>query len=275
MINRRLLLILQAVLVLCLSCKPRGFNDSVNKSVGFPEDRLLSVSWQCISNRQEPRNPKFNTQEEYCEWTRVNRVGDGKLMCEFNSNFDNGRPFFLTKNMGDPNFSQVFANSQPFLLGGGGVKGIFPACKQTKGRCGTGDCVCGRKSDPQLCATIGAFEREGCSDIDARGLPTTKRNGGAGVVGVQLQIPEGLKKNCFYKFQRDGAGNDIKIAGVDPETEKTYVRCFFDKGERAEFSGCDDVATRMIIKAHMKFPSCNKVSVIQAKLEGETPNACN
>lgn len=279
MINRRLLLMLQVVIVLCFACKPRGFNESVNTSVAFSEDRVLSVSWQCISNRQEPLNSRLNTQEEYCEWTRVSRAVDfgipGKLMCEFNSNFDNGRPHFLTKNMKDPMYSQVFANSLPFLLGGEGIKGIFPACKETKGQCMGGDCVCGRKSDPQLCATIGAFEREGCSDVAALGLQTTKRYGGTGIVGVQLQIPEGLKKNCFYRHQQDQAGNNIAIKDVDPEKEKTFVQCFFDKTQRPEFSTCDDVATRLIVKAYFSFPTCNKVEKIQTRLEGEAPNACD
>ena len=247
-------------------------------------DKSVDITWTCFSNR--PDASGLNSQEEYCEWSRRSRSADDKLLCEFTSSFDATRPLFLTQNESSGRFPETFANSQQFLVGGveptGQVRGgIVPSCVKRAGECVSPDCVCGRKSDPQICAVLGTFTRNGCTP-DAVATPQRTAAVPQGtqeprpLVAVQLQIPRPLASNCFFKNQRNAAGADVVIPGVDPATEKTYVRCFFDKGQMPNIRKCDDVAKSLTVGARVrvKNPTTCDFDKVKRALDGMTPDAC-
>ena len=261
-------------------------NDSAVTRVG----EFIDVSWSCSANR--PDSSGMNSQEEYCEWTRRGRSADGKLQCDFNSNFDATRPFFLTMNesqktpAGVKTHPETFANSPEFLVGGTERtvdgprvrKGLVPSCVQNRGVCRSPDCVCGRKSDPQLCAVLGSLARNRCeAEVVATPAKTAAQPTGLQpskpLVAVQLQIPRSLKDVCSYKDQRNAAGEDVVIPGVKPDEERTYVRCFFDTGKMPNIQSCDDVATSLTVGAKIRPKNCSLAAVKQ-ELDGRTPNAC-
>jgi hypothetical protein len=247
-------------------------------------DKSVDITWACASNR--PDVSGLNSQEEYCEWTRRSRNPGGALQCDFNSNFDATRPYFLTQNEGNSSYPETFANSQQFLVGGtepsGATRvGIVPSCVAQQGACIAPDCVCGRKSDPQICAVLGSFARNKCApEVAAYSQVTAGRPVGGQerqpIVAVQLQIPRNLEKNCFYKAQRTAAGQDVNVPGVDPAKEKTYVRCFFDSKAMPNIQRCDDVARSITAGARVRVKNagaCN-FARLKAELDGKTPNAC-
>lgn len=247
-------------------------------------DRSVEITWTCSSNK--PDQSGLNSQEEYCEWTRRNRTVDGKLQCDFNTSFDATRPFSLTMNERSGQFPATFANSQQFLVGGTEPTGerrvgLVPACVASNGTCVAPDCVCGRKSDPQICATLGAFARNRCtpelvtSPQKTAGVPKAGQEPNP-IVAVQLQIPRPLARNCFYKNQQGAGGVDVPVPGVDPAVEKTYVRCFFDNGVMPNIARCDDVAKSLTVATQVraKDASCN-FSQLKTDLDGQTPDACH
>ncbi len=248
------------------------------------DDKSIDVSWTCHGNR--PDSSGLNSQEEYCEWTRRTRPVDGGLQCDFNSNFDATRPFFLTQNEASGGFPQTFSNSQQFLVGGTEPtgerrNGLVPSCTSRAGKCVAPDCVCGRKSDPQLCAVLGTIARDGCQ---AQVVASAQRTAAAPkgtqepkpIVALQLQIPRTLASNCFYKQQRSLAGQDVVVSGVDPATEKTYVRCYFAKGQMPNIQKCDDVARSLTVGARLKIsnPASCDFATVRRDLDGLTPDAC-
>lgn len=247
-------------------------------------DKSVEITWTCFSNR--PDVSGLNSQEEYCEWTRRSRPVDGKLQCDFTTGFDATRPFFLTQNETNSQFPETFANSQQFLVGGveptGQVReGIVPSCVSRAGQCVSPGCVCGRKSDPQICAVLGTFARNGCTaEAVASPQPTAAPPRGNQephpLVAVQLQIPRSLASNCFYRNQRTTAGVDVVVPGVDPATERTYVRCFFDKGQMPNIRKCDDVAKSLTAGARVRVtnPAACNFANVRRDLDGMTPDAC-
>jgi hypothetical protein len=245
-------------------------------------NKTVELTWNCLGNR--PDKSGLNSQEEYCEWTRNSRTLDKGLQCEFNSNFDGTRPHFLTKNELNPLFNQTFANSQQFLVGGkeptGQVReGIVASCIKRKGVCQGPGCVCGRKSDPQICAVIGTMVKNGCGvGLDAPAAKTVRTPTGKEepkpIVALQIRIPQSLAANCFYKNQRLPNGTDVVIPGMDPAKEQTYVRCYFNPNTMPNIKKCDDVAKSLTIVTRIQAQGTCNFNAVAAALDGKTPNAC-
>lgn len=276
------------ILSLAGGCQTRDYNPENDAEVQTASvsvaDKTLKLDWLCLSNR--PDNSGLNSQEEYCEWTRRARVAGGKLQCEFTTNFDMTRPLHLTMNKRNNSFNETFANSLAFLVGGSEPDtgtfrpGIIPSCQKTSGRCNSPDCVCGRKSDPQICGAIGAAARNGCKATPIAEVAKTFRapNGSQHqkpLIAVRLDISPRLAKFCFHKLPLDGAGKEIAIAGVDETNERTHVRCFFPAGEMETIKKCDDVANFLKVTTAFKLEggNCN-VQAVSNAIQGKTPNAC-
>jgi hypothetical protein len=296
-------------------CKARKFNDSQGNSTKVNSDRSINVEWQCSSKTKEGG---FFTQEEYCQWTRRSRAAGKHLRCEFTTNFDMTRPAFLTKETnigkfekndynngkdvsGNP-FTKVFSNSQAFLVGGeeprnsrnAGTQraGLIPTCagqttRRTIGVCHNDiTCVCDRKSDPQLCAVVGAVTKAGCTAKPVASaatknsvLPFAK----SGVidkplVAVTLNVGKSLKPYCAYKnqFNIDSSGNEVAvdIAGVDPATEKTYVSCFLPSDKETHLTSCDMLADSILAQATIQAEGSCDIATLMDDLDGTTPDAC-
>jgi len=276
------------VAAIVAACGADNSSDDANNGsgvVGFGADNSLDIGWTCFGNR--PDSSGLRSQEEYCEWTRAKRNAGGKLQCEFNTNFDATRPLFLTKNEKSASFPETFANSQQFLVGGteptGGEpkKGIVGSCVERKGQCVAPNCICGRKSDPQICAVLGSFARNKCTpEVVAQAQKTARKPVGIEepnpIVAVQLRIGKTLAQNCFFKNQRTADGKDVVIPGVDPAQEKTYVRCFFDAGQMTNIASCDDAAKSIaaVARVRIKNPSDCNVAGLKSELDGKTPDAC-
>ena len=316
-------------ILLLSACAKRSFNAKIKESMVDSSAKKVTLDWSCQPNSKESKS-SFFTQEEYCQWTRRART-DPKtqaLRCEFTTNFDQSRPFFLTKETdfnryvdndfsAGKDFEMVYSNSQAFLtgkFGGPGAEvepknsrhpgvsrdGIFPTCTGVGplhpgelGNCHDDiTCVCNRKSDPQICAVAGAVAKRKCTvkPVAFKAIQDPKYTKPGMLqnplvvvqIAVDLDRFKDLAPFCKYQHQysleNDPGGKTKEIVrtiqGLDPNSEKTYISCFFPAGKQTEFKSCDDVSAGILASASFTFEGGCSADDVASDLNGKLLNAC-
>ena len=251
-------------------------------------DGLAVINWPCSGTGKE-FPPGSNSQEEYCEWTRVPEpyVGRGAKpggevesinlpkACIFTSSFDQSRNFFLTRrtvgtDLKQPNpYHETYANSYAFLVGGREPdsrilrKGIIGHCVEGNS-CGGGNCVATRASDPQICRALNALGSKGCKVdllyqvapvIDANKVPLNRH--GDQIVKPQLTMRTDIAESCWYVEDPKVSRGLVNSKGqkFDPKQQGTLIVC---DAEALKIANCDHLASDITTGVNIKIvnPSC-------------------
>lgn len=268
------------------SCKNRSYNQSSAKKVDISHaktDGLATITWTCFGKGNKfPAD--FNSQEEYCEWTRqpVKFDGEGVKVtdtpteskieplsvakaCVFTTAFDQTRKFYLTKNVVGKNnkfsdesnpFWATQFNSYSFLVGGKepddgqNRKGIIGHCLEGNS-CTSPNCVPNRASDPQICDALNGLGDAGCSfDMKFSVSPSVTAGTvpasrmGDQIVKPQIMLDSVTKGACWY-----AKDPNLAAGKINPLEEASLVVCDLDKAKVAK---CDDLAANLMVKVTLK-----------------------
>ncbi len=249
---------------------------------------IAVILWPCSGTGKE-FPPGSNSQEEYCEWTRTPEPFAGRgakpngemeaidlpKACIFTTSFDQSRNFFLTKrtvgtDLRKPNpFSETFANSYAFLVGGKEPdqpktrKGIIGHCIEGN-KCGGGNCVENRASDPLICRALNTLGSKGCKvDLGFQIAPVVTASKvslnrhGDQVVKPQLTMRPEISDSCWFvedpKVSR-GLTNS-KGQKFDPKQQATLIAC---DAQALKIENCDRISSDITTGVTLKIsnPSC-------------------
>lgn len=288
-----------ALLSSTISCKKRTFHSNTT-NVSLRND-IATVDWACSgTGKQHPVG--YNSQEEYCEWTRQPIVfsGHGKRIltdgaeslnlaqaCLFTTSFDQTRSFYLTHNVlgkdksqSNPFWATQF-NSYAFLVGGrepdSGIerKGIIGHCISGES-CYAPNCVPDRASDPQICRALNQFGERGCKiDMDFEIAPviTSKSvlegHHGDRVVKPRLSVRPTIASHCWYVEDKNISENLENTNGqrFNPEEQRTLVAC---DARALNVSNCDAIAPDIASVVALRIED---VQCIEGKKSQNNPNA--
>ncbi len=270
------------------SCKKRNYNQSSAKEYDISHvktDGLATISWTCFG-KGNTYPPEFNSQEEYCEWTRLPVKFDGEGVkvtstpteskvetlkiakaCVFTTAFDQTRIFYLTQRMvgksnkySDKSESRPFwstqFNSYAFLVGGEEPDdrvprdGIIGHCLAGNS-CTDKNCVGTRASDPQICDALHELGDMKCT-IDKKfsvSPNVTAKEVPAGRLGDQIVKPQIMLDAVAKGFCWYAKDPNLAAGKINPLEEATLVVCDFDKAKVAK---CDDLASNLHVKVTLK-----------------------
>jgi hypothetical protein len=256
---------------LLLSCKQRTYN--AQPTGVAVKKNIATVDWPCSgTGKQHPAG--FNSQEEYCEWTRNPVVFNGRgqklrdgsqgavnlqKACVFTTSFDQSRMYFLTqrvvgqdKGQGGQFWATQF-NSYAYLVGGRepdtGIErtGIVQHCMSGQD-CFAPNCIPDRASDPQICRALNQLGRRMCKvDINHEVAPViTAKQVAAGrhgdrVIKPQLSVRPTIAPHCWFvddPIVPTGL-ESAKGESFNSAQQKTLLAC---DASALNVSNCDSLA---------------------------------